>query len=78
MSGIGLCHRCGKWALEHLRKHSFCWECNYTPEDDVCLAPWSSLEHRHSKIAARRRSEETKAYLEAPRDFKRNEVGGGQ
>jgi hypothetical protein len=32
MIGFGLCQRCGMWAVEHLRTHSYCWECNYSPQ----------------------------------------------
>jgi hypothetical protein len=74
--GFGLCHRCGKWAVENLRAHSFCWECNYAPENDVTVMPWTSLEFRNSKIAALRRQEENKIYFDESNDFSRNEVGG--
>ena len=33
MSGYGKCPRCGVWAMEHLRTHSHCWECNFFPEE---------------------------------------------
>ena len=73
MKGFGLCHRCGKWAVEHLRTHSFCWECNYAPENDVTLRPWSAIEFRQSKIAERRRIEENRAYTEGTPSFGANE-----
>ena len=78
MKGFGLCHRCEKWAVEQLRTHSFCWECNYAPENDVTLVPWTALEYRQSKIAARRRIEEDRAYYEGGQDFSQNELGAGK
>lgn len=32
MSGYGKCPRCGCLSLEHLRTHSYCWECNFSPD----------------------------------------------
>lgn len=49
MNGFGLCSRCGRAALEHLRTHSHCWECNYSPDTDPGLALWYSLEFRRPK-----------------------------
>lgn len=74
MNGFQLCHRCGKWAFEQLRTHSFCWECNYAPENDVTLRPWTAHEFRQSKIAARKRIEENRSYFEGCPDYSRNEV----
>lgn len=31
----GKCPRCGCHSMEHLRTHSFCWECNYSPDTDL-------------------------------------------
>lgn len=33
--GYGKCPRCGCLSLEHLKTHSHCWECNYSPDDEV-------------------------------------------
>lgn len=30
--GYGKCPRCGCLSLEHLKTHSYCWECNYSPD----------------------------------------------
>lgn len=35
MRGFGQCPRCGMWAVEHLRTHSHCWECNYSPQSEI-------------------------------------------
>jgi hypothetical protein len=35
MRGFGQCSRCGMWAVEHLRTHSHCWECNYSPQSEI-------------------------------------------
>ena len=35
MRGYGQCPRCGMWAVEHLRTHSYCWECNYSPQAEI-------------------------------------------
>jgi hypothetical protein len=78
MGVFGLCNRCGKWAVETLRTHSFCWECNYSPENDVSLGPWSALEYRNSKTASRRRVEEELQYTGEGRDFNKNEVDGAR
>ncbi len=32
MRGYGKCPRCGCLSLEHLRTHSYCWECNFSPD----------------------------------------------
>lgn len=32
MRGYGKCPRCGCHSLEHLKTHSYCWECNYSPD----------------------------------------------
>lgn len=34
MRGYGRCPRCGSLSLEHLQTHSYCWECNYSPDLD--------------------------------------------
>lgn len=76
MKGFGLCRRCGAWAVERLRTHQFCWECDHSPENDPCLVPWSALEFRTSRIAARNRSEGNKHYFEDTPDFGSNEGKG--
>ena len=48
--GFGLCIRCGRASLEHLRTHSYCWECNYSPDTDPGLAQWYSIEFRRPKV----------------------------
>ncbi len=32
------CPRCGSLAYEHLRTHSYCWECGYSPDQDARAA----------------------------------------
>jgi hypothetical protein len=32
MSAYSQCPKCGFFAMECLRTHSHCWECNYSPE----------------------------------------------
>jgi hypothetical protein len=44
--------------MEHLKSHSYCWECNFFPEDDPELARWHRLEFRGSDTARLRRVEE--------------------
>ena len=73
MARFGPCSRCGKWAVEHLRTHSFCWECDYSPETDITLRPWTALEFRQSRIAARRREEENRVYSGGSTGFAKNE-----
>lgn len=73
MNGFGLCRRCGTWAVELLRTHSFCWECNYSPENDASLTPWIANEYSHARLAARRRLEENRAYFEECPDYQQNE-----
>lgn len=29
------CPRCGNLAYEHLRTHSYCWECGYSPDQNA-------------------------------------------
>jgi len=76
MGGFGLCYRCGKFAIEYLRTHSFCWECNYTAENDVSRMSWSAHEYRNSRVASRRRIEDERQYSGELQDFNQNEVGG--
>lgn len=76
MKAFGLCRRCGAWAVEKLKTHWSCLECDYAPENDISLVPWSALEFRSSRIAARRRSEENRSYFEALPDFRENESAG--
>lgn len=35
MAGYGKCPRCDCRSLEHLKSHSYCWECNYSPDTDL-------------------------------------------
>ena len=58
MSAYGECPRCGQWALEHLKSHSHCWECNYFPGDKSDLSQWQRLEFRGSDRVSLRRMEE--------------------
>lgn len=58
MFGFGQCPRCGLFSVEHLRTHSYCWECNYAPEFEI-----------RSRV---RRHLEGDAY--SGRDFQDNEV----
>lgn len=37
MSSYGKCPRCGNNSMEHLKTHSFCWDCNYTPDDPSAI-----------------------------------------
>ena len=62
MMAFGLCSRCGKGSYEQLNTHGYCWECNYSPENDVSLATWRELEYRNSKISARRGQTEDRLY----------------
>ena len=45
MKGYGRCPRCGTLGMEYLETHSYCWECNYFPEDDL---NWDGKEPLHS------------------------------
>ena len=49
MTSFGICNRCGRASLEHLVTHSYCWECNYSPNLDPDLAAWHALEFRSRK-----------------------------
>ena len=49
MTTFGICLRCGRAALEHLVTHSYCWECNYSPNTDPDLAQWHAIEFRSRK-----------------------------
>ena len=75
---FSLCKRCGKWAYERLRTHEFCWDCDYTPENDVNCVPWTALEYRNSKIAAQRRHEDERIYAGFPGGFNPKHSGGEQ
>ena len=54
MVGYGRCPRCGRWAMEHLRTHSHCWECNFFPEEESGYRIWNLLEFRLSRFVAQR------------------------
>lgn len=54
MSASGQCPRCGRWAIEHLKTHSHCWECSYFPENNEGLRQWREIEFRKPKIARQR------------------------
>lgn len=45
------CPRCARWSLEQLSTHSYCWECNYSPDSDSNLRQWHAMEYCLSKIA---------------------------
>jgi len=45
MKSFGLCQRCGMWAVEHLRTHSYCWECNFSPQ----IGSQSKIRHQVNK-----------------------------
>lgn len=60
MYGYGQCPRCGQMSLEHLRTHSHCWECGYSPD----------LEHPRTRIA---KQLEKEAHLADK--FAQNELG---
>lgn len=49
MSEIGLCPRCGRGSLEHLRSYSYCWECNYSPEIDPTLNQYYAIEYPRAR-----------------------------
>ena len=57
MYGLGKCIRCGSMAVEHLKTHSHCWECSYSPEGDHEINQWHRLEFggkaRSAKIRER-------------------------
>ena len=61
MYGYGQCPRCGQVSLEHLRTHSHCLECGYSPD----------LEHPRTRIA---KNLENDAHLASR--FAQNELGG--
>ena len=44
MSDIDICPRCGSQSVEHLKTHSFCHQCGFSPDFDPELAPWEQLE----------------------------------
>jgi len=44
MNGFGRCPRCGHITVEHLKTHSHCWECNYSPESETRLRVRQKLE----------------------------------
>lgn len=41
---ISQCPRCGGSSLEHLRTHSICHECGFSPDIDSELGTWERLE----------------------------------
>ena len=41
---VNQCPRCGSISFEHLATHSYCWECNYSPESDLGLRAWRKIE----------------------------------
>ena len=43
------CPRCGDVSFEHLSTHSYCYSCNYSPEDDHSLKYWRALEFKKIK-----------------------------
>lgn len=43
------CPRCGDTALEHLCTHSFCFNCNYSPEDELRTSDWLKLSRIKTK-----------------------------
>lgn len=43
MSEIENCPRCGTFALEHLKTHSSCWECGYSPDLEPELSAWDQM-----------------------------------
>ena len=49
--GYGRCPRCGRWAMEHLRTHSYCWECNYSPEESLGFRLWRGIEYGLARLA---------------------------
>ena len=73
MIGYGRCPRCGRWAMEHLRTHSHCWECNYFPEEEPGFRIWNLLEFRLSTFASQRRNAEKLDLLgsQATQEFER-------
>jgi hypothetical protein len=54
--GYGRCARCGRWAMEHLKTHSHCWECNYSPEESLGFRLWRGIEYRLSTFAVQRQA----------------------
>jgi hypothetical protein len=57
MNGYGLCSRCGQRTIERLSTHSFCWECNFHPDEEE-IDQWRNLEFRNSKISNQRLRED--------------------
>ena len=76
MNGYGQCPRCDAWAVEHLRTHSFCWDCNYSPEVDAEFAAWHELEFRNSRIAEQRRYEDERALFRGSDSVGSEDSGG--
>jgi len=64
--GYGRCPRCGRWAMEHLKTHSHCWDCNYSPEESMGFRLWRGIEYRLSTFAAQRRAADLAALGERP------------
>ena len=48
------CPRCGSLAYEHLRTHSYCWECGYSPDQDARAALKPPLNSGRLRATARR------------------------
>lgn len=48
------CPRCGSLGYEHLKTHSYCWECGYSPDQDFRrnLKPNSKTKSGRSGAAA--------------------------
>ncbi|MDZ4083316.1 MAG: hypothetical protein U1E10_10290 [Bdellovibrionales bacterium] len=44
------CPRCGSLAYEHLRTHSYCWECGYSPDQDARAALKPPLKNRQPAV----------------------------
>lgn len=59
---ISQCPRCGGPSLEHLRTHSTCLECGFSPDLDSELGTWERLE----LAAVRRRPGSNKWFLRSP------------
>jgi len=49
------CPRCGSLAYEHLRTHSYCWECGYSPDQDAALK--RPLNSGHLGVAMKNRQQ---------------------
>jgi len=75
MSAFGQCPRCGRWAIEHLRTHSHCWECSYFPELQDGVNQWRALEFRKSKFLRQRSNSRSLERSMSDSEFERLRLG---